>query len=407
MQVSPQDGLVRRAFAAALRAELGEFYRMLAELDASVAAAASPTDAPASSSLPRWTLRRLLVWASEPLIRMRCVAELAEACAGLHGAAIASQLHLHHARGDPSTRGLVGRVLAASCRPLVALALQWLTQGQAEQPPTPQQLNDAPGPDAPPAPPPPEFFVRVDPSRAAVEDIWEHRFTLEPAAVPLFLSRATAAALFEAGKSVHFMLAACGDAEWVAAHVQPAADEVARMMVASAATGGAAAGRPPPPASSPLAQTQAVLAALEGPDLTGSRLLESTLAVVRPLVDARLRHLLVVEHRLEAHLQGIQRYVLLGQVRRRNAARAGEAESEAPAVRVSRMRQRVHPSAAPLRRATLSRRFSRPSPPSSATPRRRLHSPCPPSTARSSPRFGRATRSTTTGTRSRAWASAC
>ena len=312
---------MRRAFAAAVRSELGEFYRMVAELDASVSSSSSATNAGPPASAP-WTLRRLLIWAAEPLLRMRCLAELVESCVGLRGAAIASELYLHHQRGDPSTRGLVGRILAAACKPILAYCVQWLSMGQVaselQAPVIAEGVTEKI--------PEPEFFVRVDGSHAAVEDLWERRFSLDPAAVPLFLSRATAAALFETGKSVHFMLAACNDGEWVAANVQPAIDDVARMMAATISAGGIARGSGhdlaplrrspaplPPTIPQPLAVTQTVLAALEGPDLTGARLLECTLAVVRPLVDARLRHLLVVEHRLETHLQGIQRYVLLGQ----------------------------------------------------------------------------------------------
>jgi gamma-tubulin complex component 3 len=334
------EGLVRRAFAAAVRSELGDFYRLLAELDASTAAAfptvitgGSPTHTPHS---PPWTLRRLLVWAAEPMLRMKCLAVLVDACEGLGGASIASQLHLHHVRGDPSTSSLVGRILGRACKPLVSMCLQWMATGrvhgatttpvesltegsataaQASDPHTAASFTAA------------EFFVRSAPSPGAVEDLWDRRFSIDPAAVPIFWSAATAEAVLAVGKSVHFMIAACNDTAWVAKHVQPAMDAVKVMMSAAAAAaaasgsnarrGGQVAIALALPAASlvpeSLSRAQATLAELEGTDVTETRLLEATLEVLQPLVDARLAELILVSHRLESHLQAIQRYILLGQ----------------------------------------------------------------------------------------------
>jgi len=58
---------------------------------------------------PRLTLRRLAVWALEPLQRMRKMAELCAAADGLAGGALASAVHAHARHGDPFVRGFARR----------------------------------------------------------------------------------------------------------------------------------------------------------------------------------------------------------------------------------------------------------------------------------------------------------
>jgi gamma-tubulin complex component 3 len=67
---------------------------------------------------PYLTLRRLLVWLSEPLRRMRLLALLADSSEGLEGGALAGAVHAHAQHGDPFVSRYMSRVLHAACVPL-------------------------------------------------------------------------------------------------------------------------------------------------------------------------------------------------------------------------------------------------------------------------------------------------
>lgn len=145
-------GAVRQALCAALQRELTEFYGFLAGLEQQLQhplpgpgalglVAASkcksrlhlfgmsrsctcgwmlmklPPSSPAGCtdeevlSAPFLTLRRLLLWTSEPLRRMRLLAALADGTAAADGGALAGRVWGHTKRGDPLARAYASRLL--------------------------------------------------------------------------------------------------------------------------------------------------------------------------------------------------------------------------------------------------------------------------------------------------------
>lgn len=76
-------GLVGQSFCAALQQELTEYYRLLAVLEGQHQVGdAGFVGEGASGSL---TLRRLMVWTYDPLMRLRTLAALVDACKGKLG----------------------------------------------------------------------------------------------------------------------------------------------------------------------------------------------------------------------------------------------------------------------------------------------------------------------------------
>ena len=78
-------GLVGQSFCAALQQELTEYYRLLAVLEGQHQVGdAGFVGEGASGSL---TLRRLMVWTYDPMMRLRTLAALVDACKGtcIHG----------------------------------------------------------------------------------------------------------------------------------------------------------------------------------------------------------------------------------------------------------------------------------------------------------------------------------
>ena len=114
MRDTTGEGPVRQAFRGALRQELSDLYRLMATLEAQAAkplpTALSPTpgdhEVPGADialtlgallhragklkclvadTPPYLTLRRLLVWLGDPLVRLRWLASVADGVASLNG----------------------------------------------------------------------------------------------------------------------------------------------------------------------------------------------------------------------------------------------------------------------------------------------------------------------------------
>ena len=64
------DGAVRQAFQGALRKELADFYKLLASLEAQTENAMPEPNSTGEAPTSYLTLRRLLVWLGEPLVRL-------------------------------------------------------------------------------------------------------------------------------------------------------------------------------------------------------------------------------------------------------------------------------------------------------------------------------------------------
>jgi hypothetical protein len=266
---SAEGGAVRLAFAGALSEELADYYRVLALLEAQArfrapppvpAAAAVPGAAAADeggeeeggnnsdgdddtgfdyddsegasdypTSTPYLTLRRLALWLSEPLRRLRSLAAAADACSGARGAALASRLWALSRTGDPAQRALLGRVLRLSCGPLFECTRRWVLEGAL--------VDDAA-----------EFFVvrggggrsgggalSSSSSSAAPLDPWRECYRIEPSRVPAFVSSSLARRVLRAGKCLHFLREVCGDGEWSLEHGRAAALEAAAVEGAAGA----------------------------------------------------------------------------------------------------------------------------------------------------------------------------
>ena len=399
-----RGGAVRRAMDAAVRAELDEYFRALAQLSAR--RGPSP-----------WTLRRLSLWAEEHAPALRLLAAVTEASAHLHGGALASAVHSHTNACDPTVRcGLGVRLLGAVTAPLTAMALHWI--GTGELPVGDGEEGDTGGDPlrgrgggaaAPPWHGPEFFIVRSaprspSPSAGGSSGGWRQRLgdlpdvddaDVDPAAhsfsdeggadsgevlayelwqrqLPAYLPTGLAASILEAGRTVAFVRAACGDGAWVAERVTSLVasirDAYSCAAAAAPATPSSGGGSTPlfllsaspsaggggwyfnpaehGPVAVAMAEAHASLSALAaaaapqsslspsssslplsgGPhqtpssvnsfalvDPVGLHVLEAAVAATLPLANARAVHALRVVHRLPTHLLALRRFVLLTQ----------------------------------------------------------------------------------------------
>jgi len=239
-----QRGLMAQALCASLEEDLSDYYRLIAVLETQLDSdgtgggfggahgpgSASSVGAGGGSALhgggSGLTLRRLSVWAADPLERLRLMAVLADSCEGVRGGALASCLEQHLRHGDPFVKAFVSRCLRRVCAPLVDMVHRWAHEGE---------LSDPHG----------EFFVAESPTArvaagvsghwhpsaaaahggmggvgaggggAAGDDPWRGGHVLVEAMVPRFLPRELAEKVLLLGKSLHFMRRHCGDTGWV------------------------------------------------------------------------------------------------------------------------------------------------------------------------------------------------
>ena len=297
-------GRTRRAFRAAAQAELSDYYRLIAVLEAQaqvpMAAALEKTggrtDGPAGfedggsfyppdgdgsgsaasggASSSYLTLRRLAVWLAEPTRRLRTLAAVADAVAGLEGGALLRALHALSRHGDPAHHATVSRLYASAATPLARMTEAWVVSGEAE---------DARG----------EFFVAVDLS-APEEDMWRSRYGLDESMRPPFIDRELALDVLRVGKSINFLRRCCDDDGW-------AKERDAVVLVADAAEAEA--------------REQAKL----GGDADAARTahlaprLRALAHEAKRRVDAHLLRVVFDRYKFGAHCLAAKRYLLLGQ----------------------------------------------------------------------------------------------
>ena len=202
-----EAGSTRQAFRAAARAELAEYYRLIAVLEAQaqvpMASALENRGENSDASSSYVSLRRLSVWLAEPARRLRLLAVLCDATRGKKGGALLRALHEHAKHGDPATRTTVCRLLEASSKPTLSMLQTWVTRGE---------LDDPRG----------EFFVASD-DAVPEEDAWRRGYLVEKDMLPPFVDEGLAVDALKAGKSIDFLRRRCkaGDfAKW-AEHVAP------------------------------------------------------------------------------------------------------------------------------------------------------------------------------------------
>ena len=78
------------------------------------------------------TLRRLVVWLAEPLIRLRGLAGIADAVANAEGGELINAVHALTQHGDTLVQHFASRTLQQMCQPLFQMIREWVFDGKLD-----------------------------------------------------------------------------------------------------------------------------------------------------------------------------------------------------------------------------------------------------------------------------------
>ncbi|XP_021351512.1 gamma-tubulin complex component 3-like [Mizuhopecten yessoensis] len=181
-------GLVGQSFCAALHQELTEYYRLIAVLEGQLNQGDTGLTSPEESCI---TLRQLVVWTFDPLLRLKTLATVVDVCRGKKGGALASSLYSYMQHGDPNIKALIMHTLTMVSQPIYSTLIRWIYDGELED------THD-------------EFFVASDPT-VKNDRLWHDKYTLRKSMVPYFITMDQARRILNTGKSINYLRQVCQD----------------------------------------------------------------------------------------------------------------------------------------------------------------------------------------------------
>ncbi|CAG8543918.1 14495_t:CDS:10 [Acaulospora morrowiae] len=186
----PSIGLVGQAFCSALQHELTEYYRFIAVLEAQVNKEVNGKQ----MSTDGISLKRLLVWIQESLLKLRMMSVLVDCCKQKRGGALVSAIYNYTNHGDPFIQQFVNNMLEKMLQ-------RWIYEGELEDPFE-------------------EFFVACNPD--VEEDLWQSKYYIRSDMRPAFISELLDKKIFSIGKSLNFIRYSCHDNNWVITNAKAA-----------------------------------------------------------------------------------------------------------------------------------------------------------------------------------------
>ncbi|KAL8292042.1 hypothetical protein RQP46_001508 [Phenoliferia psychrophenolica] len=277
-------GMVEQSLHAALKAEMTEYYRLVAILEGQLDDGGEDEEREGREGVEGMegglTLTRLLVWTEDMRLRMRMMGTLVGEV-GEHntGGALLTSLHARTTTGDPFISAFSARLLTTLAVPFFAMLAAWIYEGELRDP------HD-------------EFFVELNPNLAHGElaggagdpnqtraegddegvpahELWETKFRFRPEMLPGFLEESFGKKIFSTGKSLNFMKYSCRDAAWVTERNR----------------------------------TEGSYRTLEYADMAG---LERSISLAYSVASQRLFDVLFDKFRLLDHLKALRDYLMLG-----------------------------------------------------------------------------------------------
>uniref|UniRef100_A0A8D8YC24 Gamma-tubulin complex component 3 n=1 Tax=Cacopsylla melanoneura TaxID=428564 RepID=A0A8D8YC24_9HEMI len=283
--LSKHKGFVRQGLVCALRDELATYYHSLSLIHAQTSSLPPRTSSQTPSSPntfidsplsevghtlpsntrglpPSFSLIRLMTWAKTQISRFQCLSDVLAATDGLTGGALISSVARFVHVGHLDLQRCVTGLLSAMTRPFFLLISQWMVEGT---------LRDPHG----------EFFVCED-SHLNSSYVWDGKYRLSESKIPSFMSKLTAEHILRAGICINFLQSICNEKTPLGGSRKALRD---------------------------LENNSGDLLSMVRPCNQLSALIEQTYAENSKMV----LNVLVTKFGLYEHLQGLRRYMLLGQ----------------------------------------------------------------------------------------------
>ncbi|KAH8397507.1 hypothetical protein KR222_008425, partial [Zaprionus bogoriensis] len=269
-------GSMGQAFMSKLKQELSDLHGQVAVLQDRLNAYRVAQMAQHIDRAESWlekpreplTLMTLLCWYMAPLRRMQWLTKIADACQLKKGGELASVVHQFCNNGDPMVDQLVTDLLTVCCAPLVRMISKWMLEGGIE---------DNFG----------EFFIESL-TEVGADRLWHDKFRLRRNMLPKFMSMELADKILKTGKSINFLREICKVEEAVKGR-----KELKDVIDNNG--------------NSPCFAVSNIFAHV--PDTSWHAAIETCYAQT----SKHVLDIMVGPHKLLVHLQGMRRYLLLGQ----------------------------------------------------------------------------------------------
>ena len=169
--------LASQSLSCCIQNELSEYYRLITlfQNDADI------------------SLRKIYLWISQPVERLKWIALITEATETLRGSEIVSALHSYLEIGDAGVRSLLYKLLESASVSMMNMIETWITDGEIRDP-----FH--------------EFFIGENPK---IEEslLWENKFSIINEQVPNFFTKDIVDSILLAGKTINFIRISCKK-EW-------------------------------------------------------------------------------------------------------------------------------------------------------------------------------------------------
>lgn len=207
-------GLVMQSFRAAVVEELTTYLTKVSVIENEIRDQVEDgVVALGPQQTPRVTLKRVLVWVKDDVLRLRLMNTLIDQIGAEKGGAAINVVHRLSRHGDPLIQSFTSRILKEMSRPFYQMLARWVYDGE---------LVDPYG----------EFLVQVsNPATGrgrthrapSTEEAWQGKYIMVDGLVPVWISSALAQKIFLIGKSLNFIRHSCNDDEFVTAHARESA----------------------------------------------------------------------------------------------------------------------------------------------------------------------------------------
>ena len=100
-----------QAFSSVLQHELTEYYKFIATVEAQVAKELEDQQQQQKTFTKGITLKKLLVWSQDYLLKFRLMSVLVECCKQQRGGALVSTIYKYTDNGDPFIQNFINNIL--------------------------------------------------------------------------------------------------------------------------------------------------------------------------------------------------------------------------------------------------------------------------------------------------------